>query len=77
MPGAAEPACSFELSQLGWGTGSATSRGTSARAGDVDKAKAVARSITDRHERELSDLYAHQTDDLLGVNESRGGRWVP
>jgi hypothetical protein len=46
VPGAAESACSFELSQLGWGTGSAASSGALARAGDVDKAEAAARSFT-------------------------------
>ena len=46
MPGAAEPACSFELSQLGWGTGSAASSGALAGTGDTAKAKAAACSFT-------------------------------
>ena len=73
MPGAAGPARSFELSQLRWGhRADRVQRGALARAGDVDKAEAGARSITDRHE--LPDLQAHQTGGLLGVNEPHAGR---
>jgi hypothetical protein len=46
VPGAAERARPFELSQLGWATGSTASSEAAGPRGRGDKAEAAARSIT-------------------------------